>query len=192
MPHLLRSAYVPNLGHGKIWRVSLAVIFAIALSSCNPIAPSLQPPDNRCPIGPSYELHPGVGKVVGEYPIWLVVVTDVARIDLYPSQAKGVKLLWVVSRDQLGDLVITGGMLNSRETLQFRLREHDVATDALVFPNAHGGGVGVGGATRDNLAQYAHYPSMIVFPSPGCWELTARLGVKEVRIPVLAVRSETD
>jgi hypothetical protein len=32
------------------------------------------------------------------------------------------------------------------------------------------------------MRDYAFIPSLVMYPSPGCWELTATIGDEEVRI----------
>ena len=39
-----------------------------------------------------------------------------------------------------------------------------------------------GGATAQLMKDYAFIGSMLMYPSPGCWELTATVGDDEVRI----------
>jgi hypothetical protein len=39
-----------------------------------------------------------------------------------------------------------------------------------------------GGATAQLMKEYAFIGSVVMYPSPGCWELTATLGDEEVRI----------
>jgi hypothetical protein len=60
-------------------------------------------------------------------------------------------------------------------------------TDTLVVENPSARSVRPGGASAEVMKSYVFIPSYVFYPSPGCWQLNARLGDNNTRI-VLEVK----
>ena len=98
------------------------------------------------------------------------------------------KSLWVVSRDVGGSLRVQGRQSDGPGVVAFQDGIDEVPTDPLVIPDPGRRSVMPGGAPREVMRSYAFIPTYLIYPSPGCWELTARLSGKEIKI-VLELKS---
>ena len=131
----------------------------------------------ECPVTPPVEVIPSLGTMVGHYPVWM---GDTAR-GRWHGRDELVKTIWIVARDHPGDLVITGRRLGGEEEVQFG--RHRMAFQfELRFPEVHRIQMVPGGASRETIDTYAFRGSYVLYPSPGCWEMIARLGPTTVKI----------
>ena len=132
----------------------------------------------RCPATPLEDRLPEViAPMAGEEPIWFVGGS-------VPEWHGAVleKSVWVVSREAVGDLSVSGRRLDGKGTLMFKVDETPSATfdssdleERWVIP---------GGATPEIMERYAFVPMYLIYPSPGCWEITVEVGDEERRIVV--------
>jgi hypothetical protein len=114
--------------------------------------------------------------MAGSPPVWLVD-------GLSGHWDKGlVKTLWVLSRDVAGSLRIEGRRLDGPGLVAFQDGLDGTATNVLMIPDPRRRTVRPGGASAEVIRSYAFIPMYHIYPSAGCWELTARLDATEVRI----------
>jgi hypothetical protein len=143
--------------------------------------PSTQPPVGGCvPTAPETRLDV-VGAMAGRRPVWLVDGSN-GHWD-----KRLVKTLLVLSRDVAGSLRIEGRRLDGPGLVAFQDGLDGEPTNALLIPNPWQRTVTPGGASPEVMRSYAFIPTYLIYPSAGCWELTARLDATEVRI-VLEVK----
>lgn len=117
-----------------------------------------------------------VGAMAGSPPVWLVDGSS-------GHWNKGpVKTLWVLSRDVAGSLRIEGRRLDGPGFVAFQDGLDGTPTNVLVIPDPSRRSVRPGGASAEVMRSYAFIPMYDIYPSAGCWELTARLDATEVRI----------
>jgi hypothetical protein len=117
-----------------------------------------------------------VGAMAGSPPVWLVDGSS-------GHWGKGlVKTLWVLSRDVAGSLRIEGRRLDGPGLVAFQDGLDGAPTNVLVIRDPWQRTVTPGGASREVMGSYAFIPTYLIYPSAGCWELSARLDTTEVRI----------
>jgi hypothetical protein len=137
-----------------------------------------------CAASPIEDRLPSVvAPMTGAEPAWVV---DSGGRWQGPNQV--VKTLWVFSRKATGSLRVTGRQLDGVGTLRFQdggLDGHP--SDALEIADPWKRSVRPGGASAEILRAYSFIPNYVIYPSPGCWELTVTLGPDTSRI-VLDVR----
>jgi hypothetical protein len=68
--------------------------------------------------------------------------------------------------------------------LQFRRGLNDPITDVLVLENPAAASVIPAGATSEVMRAYSFIPSQVLYPSPGCWSYTVRIGGEHVQLIV--------
>lgn len=135
----------------------------------------------ECPTTPLEDRLPTViAPMAGSEPIWLVD----ASFGHWLAEEKRVTVIWVLSRPVGDQLVVRGRRLDEPIALQFQDPTDEKPTERLVIPNPGKRSVIPGGSTREILGQYAFVMTHVIYPSPGCWEITARLGDDERRIVV--------
>lgn len=133
----------------------------------------------ECSVTPAEDLIPSIGVMVGHDPVW--IIND--GHDQWRGPDQLVKTAWVVARDHPGDsLVVTGRRLDGEGKASFQAGVGAPLGAELIFTDVDSVLMVPGGADRETIDTYAFRGSYIVYPSPGCWELTARLGEAEVRI----------
>ena len=154
----------------------LALLLALlsSLAQATLTEASLQTAES-CPASPSIDMFDGVAPVTGEWPIWHIDGSGGVWSEL-PT-----KTAWVIARDQPGsDLVVTGRRLGYEETLRFMPGVSAPHSDALVIKDVERL-VMMPDLPPDAFERYRFHGSYVVYPGPGCWELTARIGSHEVR-----------
>lgn len=141
-------------------------------------------PSVSCASTPSEERLPGViAPMAGKHPVWLV---DGSR-GTWGGPKALVKSVWVLSGEAAGSLRVHGRRLDGNGVMAFRTSGDAPTTDALVMNDPRGHSVAPSGATPEIMKSYVFVPAYLIYPSPGCWELTVRVGGKDARI-VLAVK----
>jgi len=141
-------------------------------------------PRTGCAFTPMEDRLPAViASMAGTDPIWLVGGRSDGRPDV------PVRAVWVLSRNLIGPLRLEGRQLDGPGIMTFRASVDAPITDALLIPDPQTQSVVPGGATPEIMKAYAFVPTYLIYPSPGCWELIARLGGREVRI-VLAIKGK--
>lgn len=120
--------------------------------------------------------------MAGSEPIWLVD----GSFGRWPAEDRLEESVWVLSRPISGQLVVTGRRL--RDHLPMRFVDSDSTNGAraerLVIGDPAERSVVPGGSTPEIIDQYAFVTTYLIYPRPGCWEITARLGEHERRIVV--------
>ena len=153
-------------------------LLAVAVTA--PLASREAPdPGTGCASTPMEDRLPAViAPMAGKDPIWLVGGRSGSRPDV-PAKA-----VWVLSRKSTGNLRLEGRQLDGPGIVRFRTSVDGPIRDALLIPDPQAQSVVPGGATPEIMTAYAFVPTYLIYPSPGCWELVARLGEREVPIVV--------
>lgn len=132
-----------------------------------------------CAVSPTENPHPTViGPITGEHPAWLID----GSAGRWAGGDQVVKTLWVLSRKASGSLHVQGRRLDGPGTLMFQDGMDGQPTDTLTIANPWHRSVMPGGASADILGSYSFIPNYVIYPSPGCWELTVDLGADKTRI----------
>ena len=118
-----------------------------------------------------------IAAMAGHAPVWLVE-GDFGR---WSGPGVPVKSAWVLSRKSAGPLQVKGRRLDGPGVLTFSY-QGGPPTDVLRVADPWRWSMIPGGATAQLMKDYAFIGSHVIYPSPGCWELTATLGDEEVRI----------
>jgi hypothetical protein len=126
-----------------------------------------------CPVTQAATELPDVGLVPGRSPIWFADGSTGAWRERQPT-----KSLWVLSRMAKGRLRIEGRRLDGPGLVEFARDFGGPFLPTLeILDPWHGSIIG----TRREITQaYAFVPSYVMYPSPGCWQLTAILGDNRV------------
>jgi hypothetical protein len=121
-----------------------------------------------------------IAPMAGRSPVWLVE-GDFGR---WAGPNRWSKSAWILSRTGTGALQVRGRRLDASGTVSFRRNMDERPGDVLTIPDPWGRRWSMipGGATAQLMKDYAFIGSMLMYPSPGCWELTATVGDDEVRI----------
>jgi hypothetical protein len=147
----------------------LAFVLAAALASC--------------PVSPVIDPYPDIiGPITGTDPVWLI--DGSSRRWSGPDQV--VKTLWVISKKAAGDLRIEGRRLDGDGVARFQdggvtgtpkttLEIPEPEWRRRAWP---------GNATADVRRDFAFVPDYVIYPGPGCWEFTARIGSVESRVTI--------
>ena len=141
------------------------------------------PAEARCPATPLEDRLPSViAPMAGRHPVWLVN----ASRHTWRGPDVRIKTAWVVARDALGDLVLRGRQRDGTGVLGFQRGEHaPLIYGELVLARSSMPRAAATGAEQ----HYAFVVLSMVYPAPGCWELTARLGEAEVQI-IVSLKAE--
>lgn len=158
--------------------ILLAISILAALSSTGA---GVQPPSywlQVCEKTPVEDRLPEViAAMAGRSPVWLVE-GDLGR---WSGADAAVKSAWVLSRKGTGALQVRGRRLDGPGVLTF-LYQGGPGTAVLRVDDPWRWSMIPGGAGAQVMRDYAFIGSAIIYPSPGCWELTASLGEEQVRI----------
>lgn len=189
--------------------IFLFILLLPLLIGCNRVVPSVhlpatqtlqeQPGSNqgeKCPITPPKNKFSMAGSVAGQDPIWISSSGEVKWSDMVvslpPYPGRLTKMLVFVSRNVEGDLEITGRQIASNEKVLFALDgQEKVDSKGLV----------IGSIVNDpkdtwivhsanqpsrypNPDGYVHHGEFVYFPSPGCYELSAKIDQHEVKVVV--------
>jgi hypothetical protein len=132
-----------------------------------------------CAISPVEDRLPTViARMSGQDHAWLVDGSS----GRWAGVNQVVKSVWVFSRKATGSLRVTGRRLDGEGTLRFQDGYGAQPTDALEIADPWKRSVRPGGATPEILRTYSFIPNYIIYPSPGCWELTVTLGTDSTHI----------
>jgi hypothetical protein len=134
-----------------------------------------------CPVSPVEDfLHEFVAPMTGQSPAWLI---DTSGGRWESSEAR-IKTLWVFSQKASGPLHIVGRRLDGDGTARFRDGGVEgIPKDALDIDEWRRG-AWPGNATPEVRRDYAFVPNYVIYPSPGCWQFTVRLGAEVTRITI--------
>jgi hypothetical protein len=133
-----------------------------------------------CAASPLEDRLPDViAAMAGAPPIWLV---DGSAGSLWRGADALIKSAWVLSRDASGDLHVEGRRLDAPGTLLFQDGTNGQPSPALTITDPWGRSVRPGGASPEILRSYSFVMFYLIYPSRGCWEITAQLGTDTVHI----------
>jgi hypothetical protein len=134
-----------------------------------------------CAVSPVEDPLPGIiGPITGQSPAWLVDGNG----RRWTNAEERVKTLWVLSKRASGPLHIEGRRLDGEGRARFQDGGVDgMPKDALDIDNPWGR-AWPGNATPEVRRAYAFVPNYVLYPSPGCWQFTVRLGADETRITI--------
>src|SRR5436190_7746882 len=118
-----------------------------------------------------------IAAMAGHSPVWLVEGDS----GMWSGPNALVKSAWVLSRKGAGMLQVRGRRLDASGVLAFHY-QNGPPTDVLRVADPWRSSMIPGGATAQLMKDYAFIGSHVMYPSPGCWELTATLGDEKVRI----------
>lgn len=163
-------------------RLSLTLLAALgAVLVALPSAAQSTPPEATCAATPLEDRLPSIiAPMAGQHPVWLVG----GSFGRWYGSTELVKSVWVLARDVPGDLVLRGHQRDGDGILRFQDGVDASPVDTLVVAGPNRRSVVPGGASREIMQDYAFYPMYLIYPSPGCWEVNARLGDEEVQIVV--------
>ncbi len=137
-------------------------------------------PVQACEVTRAEDLLVEVAPMAGEYPVWAAGGASAGAG--WCCSTCGMKTLWITARSQQGDLQIRGHKLEDEGVALLQSGWAKQPSDQLVIRAAHSA-PGVRPNTRQEvLRKYAFWPSGVIYPSPGCWEMIANYGDREVRI----------
>ncbi len=150
-----------------------AVLFAfVGLSHVTAVGSVI----SRCEATTAEKSLQVVGPMAGRRPVWLV---DASAGKWSPRPAK---TLWVLAREGAGRLHVTGRRLDGPGVASFMDGFDAAPASTLAISDPWTRSVIPEGASTDVLKLYSFQPSYVLYPSPGCWELNARLGDDEASI----------
>jgi hypothetical protein len=160
---------------GRIVSSLLLVVFFVPMHAFTHVTPT------SCQASPTQDLLPEViAPMTGASPVWLVDGGDGDRFGWVRDEAR--KTLWVLLRTSQ-EMRISGRRLDAPGVLTLTIDGVDSRpTDMVVIPDPGRRSVIPGGASPEIMRTYAFIPSLVFYPSPGCWEFTIHLGDAEYRI----------
>lgn len=149
---------------------AVAFVMAVALHAAGQTA--------DCPASKLRPLIPAIAPVLGDSPLW---VTAGRGPTVWPGADKPIDLLLVRDRAVAGAAIVAGKHRASGGTARFGrpgttagLWEERYRLDqAGTKPRA---------ATPEDLERYSFHAAEGVFPEPGCYEITGRVGPQQVTI----------
>ena len=159
------------------------VHFVLVFAGVQPPAdsPSVTQAEARCPATALEDRLPTIiAPMAGSEPIWLVD----GSFNRWSGPEGLVKSVWVLSRGVEGDLVVSGRRLDGTGVMRFQAGLDAPLSVRAVIPDATRQSVIPGGATPEMMDAHAFRMMYLIYPSPGCWEVTVRLGDHERRIVV--------
>ncbi|MFQ5737930.1 MAG: hypothetical protein ACE5JX_02875 [Acidobacteriota bacterium] len=118
--------------------------------------------------------------MAGSDPIWLVE----GSFGRWIGADTRVKSIWVLSRRVAGGLVVQGRRLDGPGRMRFQAGMNASPAEQAVVPDSRNRSVIPGGATSEHMERYEFVMMYLIYPSPGCWEIRARLGDHETSIVV--------
>jgi hypothetical protein len=133
----------------------------------------------RCVVTPNTLVLPGVfGPVPGESPVWF----ERGSAEVW-HRREPLKSVLVLSREAAGALRLQGHRVDGSGELEFQRDTDGDVVRTLDIADPWHDSMRPGGANV--TARYAFVATSVYYSSPGCWELVARLGDREVRIVTL-------
>ena len=128
--------------------------------------------DSECPVTPVTLRLPSIAPAVGGEPVWMTAGDPGCWCGDRP-----LKTAWIVDRRNAGSLTVRGESIDDHVAVGFA---HGTST--FEVPDADRSTAVPGGADASELEQYAFHVGYVSYPRPGCYELTASFGGRQVRI----------
>ena len=141
--------------------ITVALFAALWLAPCE-----ATPPDTRLHV---------IAPMFGSDPVWMV--DGGVTVGEQPN-----KTVWVVSRAVSGTLTVTGRRIDGPGAASFQREFGGPITDVLVVEDPPRQTMIPGGAGRETMAAYSFVQGAVAYPSAGCWEVTAKIADRVVRI----------
>jgi hypothetical protein len=94
-------------------------------------------------------------------------------LPVVPWRNEFIRTIWLVQTGVDGDLVVSGRRLGADGAARFIRQGGEGVSDQLRIASA---GTPRAGRTPGDVRPYGEHAVFLVLPSPGCWELTARIG----------------
>lgn len=136
---------------------------------------------SNCPVTPREDRLPDIiAPMAGSSPIWLVDGSG----GRWSGPNVLVKSAWVLSRRASGDLIVRGRHRDGTGEMRFQVGMDRSPSETGLVVDSMERSVTPGGATPYHMRNYAFVMMYLIYPSPGCWEITARLGEQTRRIVV--------
>jgi hypothetical protein len=134
-----------------------------------------------CSVSPIDNPLPAIiGPMTGQQPAWMI---DGSSGHWESAEAR-IKTLWVLSKQAAGRLLIQGRRLDGDGIAQFQDGGvTGVPKDTLEIENPWRR-AWPSNATPEARRAYAWVPNYVIYPSPGCWQFTVRVGADETRITI--------
>ena len=148
----------------------ISLLFMLALAA---------PPQSSAPCDESPTtdvLAKVIAPMTGRAPVWMV---DGNR-GHWGGADFPAKTVWVFAHP-VKNVRIDGRRLDGAGAVTIRTG-NDAPSPVLVIPDPAAWSVTPGGASAETMKQYAFVMSHVFYPSPGCYELTIRIGDRQVRI----------
>jgi len=163
MTIMLQSAFLMAL---------LTVALVISTGNAEPIA------ESSCPATPRLEVVAAIAPAAGSYPVWVVD----GSFGHWLGPEALVKTVWILARDNLGDLTVVARRLDGDGRALFEATAGADLSDRLFIADADMHEMIPGGIEPDALRKYSFRGSGVLYPSAGCWEFLVRYGESESRI----------
>lgn len=159
-----------------------ARLLVLSILCCAALTPASAQSEGSCPVSPTEDRLPDViAPMTGAEPLWIVGVSGGEWV----STDMLVKSAWVFAGGhQSGPFRVRGRRLDGDEILRFQVGMDGERSEEGFIPDVSRRSVGPGGASRKVMDNYTFVLMYLIFPSPGCWELTASFGDAEHRIVV--------
>ena len=134
--------------------------------------------DTSCRATPKLEIVSAIAPAAGAYPVWVVD----GSFGHWLGPEALVKTVWILARDNLGDLTVVARRLDGDGRALFEATAGADLSDRLFIADADMHEMIPGGIEPDALRKYSFRGSGVLYPSAGCWEFLVRYGESESRI----------
>jgi hypothetical protein len=156
----------------------LGVSAAVLVSAEAPLPLPAQP---ACAASPRQDWLPKViAPSAGARPIWFVDGGG----GTWQGVNVPVKSVWILDRTVTGPLRVVGRQKQSNQAVSFRRGLEAPVTSSLLIEAPFTESMTPGGASVETMRKLAFVSSELLYPSPGCWELTAQVGNEQVKVVV--------
>jgi len=117
----------------------------------------------------------------GSDPIWFIDTTGA----VWQGSDAPVKSVWVLATPSRGGLRVSGRRIDGPGIACFRVGTTGNVTDTLVIKDPIAESMIPGGASADVMKRFAFVSAYLMYPSPGCWEVTSEWGEARRSVIVL-------
>ena len=159
----------------------LTLFFTVtAICSMTATASLFAQPTFDCPVTAREDRLRVVGPMAGSDPIWLVDGSfgtwrgKDAVVSAWAFSSKAAKAA--------GKFQVTGRRIDAPGVMQFQVGMDGEPSEHGVIKDIRKRSVIPGGSTPEIINDYVFVMMYLIYPSPGCWEITAQLGEHKTRI----------
>jgi hypothetical protein len=126
-------------------------------------------PPADCGASSAVNERPDLGPTIGSSPIWMASTV----LPVIPWRNEFLRAVWVVERTVEGDLTLSGRRVDGTGAIGFLRQGGERRTEQLRIPMV----ARVNASSESpTAARYADIPLYLDIPTPGCWEVSARIG----------------